>query len=138
MALLVGVFLRFFSIIQASIEQVSVDVSFLNFQQMIRYQNMVSGSKDKNCKILENPSLFKGMGIDGLDTLGDARATSGGWSYDSKNHSLSYTVHSNSYFRSKIDHKIVIGLYCKNGVVGFNVSDYQWCRDKRFWGCQSW
>jgi hypothetical protein len=134
--ILMGFMLRFFDMIQASIEQVSVDINLLNMQQMIHFQDLLTHSKNSQCKILDNPDLFQQ--ISPSSDSSESKSTPGTWQYDSQKHQITYNVRSTSYFRSKTNQKIVVDLYCKEGVVVFKEQSYHWCHDKKVWGCSAW
>lgn len=135
--ILIGLFLRFFELIQASIEEVSMEVNLLNMQQMLHYQNLLSKSKDPQCTFLDKPDLFQQFSADVPDSSVD-KATPGSWHYDSIKHQLIYHVRSKHYFRSEFKQKIIIVLYCNHGVISFKQSSFKWCRDKTILGCRSW
>lgn len=133
-AVLIGALLRFFETIQASIEQVSVNMNLISAQQLIRDQNLMTQNTDKTCSYLGHPDLFIFSGSN--DT--SKEEIPGSWSYDPKKHQLTYYVRSTAYFRSNIGQKIRLDLYCDKGVVLMKRSTYQWCNDKRIFGCGEW
>lgn len=135
--ILIGVFLRFFELIQASIEEVSVEINLLNMQQMLHYQNLLSESKDQQCTFLDKPDLFQQLSA-GIPDSSTDKAVPGSWYYDAKKHQLIYHVRSKNYFRSEFTQEIIIVLYCNHGVISFKQSSFKWCRDKKIWGCSSW
>ncbi len=136
-ALLIGLFLRFAGVIQASMEEISIELNLMSMQQMVRDQNLMSKDQDQQCKYLDNPDLFLFVSNPMAESTPD-KQTPGSWAYDNKSHQLTYFVRSTDYFRSKFGHKIVLDLYCKQGVVVFKKSPFQWCHDKRIWGCGDW
>lgn len=136
-AILTGVFLRYFDIIQASIEEVSVEINLLNMKQMIHAQNFISEKKDTQCKLLDDPNLFPTIDLSGKEA-GKQQMVPGTWQYDAQKHQITYSVRSKHFFRSELGQKIVIDLYCKDGRVLFVQNKFQWCRDKKIWGCIAW
>ena len=137
LAILVAVFLRYASMVEASLEQVSVQINLLNLQQMTRFQNMLTQQSDPHCSYLNKPDLFTSIGIAGME-VSPVDNRSGAWQYDPRGHRLTYFVRSKRYFKSDNGQKIDIDLYCKQGLVFFKVSRFQWCQDKRIWGCAAW
>lgn len=134
---LMGLLLRFFDMVQASIEEMSVEINFLNMQQMMHYQNYLTKSKDNHCTILDKPDFFQQISPSGSGSS-ESKTTPGAWQYDPAKHQITYNVQSKNYFRSEIGQKIVINLYCKEGSVVFKENSFQWCHDKKLWGCRSW
>lgn len=130
---LIGLFLRFFDMIQASVEEVSVEMNLLNMKQMLHFQNLLTKSNDPNCNILDKPDLFQ----QSADSS-ESKTIPGTWQYDLGTHQIIYNVLSKGYFRSKIGQKIVINLYCNKGTVIIKESSFQWCHDKQIWGCHAW
>lgn len=136
-AILTAVFLRYVNVIQASIEEVSVEINLLNMKQMIHAQNYISEKKDTQCQYLDDPNLFPTTDLNGKEK-GKQQIVPGTWQYDSKKHQLTYSTRSKQYFRSDLGQKIVVDLYCKEGKVIFIPNKFQWCRDKKIWGCMAW
>lgn len=136
LALLTGFFLRFFDLIQASIEQMALEINLMNMQQMIREQNLMTRDQDKSCAFLNNPNLFESAYADPEQSPHQQKP--GEWHYDAKTHQLAYLVRSKRYFRSKNDHQLIIELYCNKGVVQVRKQPFVWCQDKRLWGCSQW
>lgn len=134
--LLMGFLLRFFDMIQASLEEASVDINLLSLQQWIHFQDLLTRSKNSQCKFLDNPILFKNIGYQNKSA--ESESIPGTWHYNAKNHKITYNVRSKSYLRSEIEQKIIIDLYCKEGKVVFKERSFRWCRDKKIWGCSEW
>lgn len=135
--LLMGVLLRFFDMIQASLEEVTVESNLLNMRQMLHIQNLLTKSKDPQCKFLDEPDLFQQINPATTNSA-ESNTTPGTWVYDPKEHKITYNVRSKNYFRSEIAQKVVVSLYCKEGVVVFKEKSFQWCQDKKMWGCSAW
>lgn len=135
--LLMGLLLRFFDMIQASIEEVSVEINLLNMQQMMHIQNILTKSKDPHCNILDKPDLFQQIDPSAAGSS-KTKAIPGTWQYEPEKHQITYNVISKSYFRSEISQKIVIDLYCNKGIIVFKEKSFQWCHDKKIWGCRAW
>jgi hypothetical protein len=136
MAVLVGVILRYFEEIQASVEQVAVDLSLLNMKQMVDTQNLITKTGGTECAVLDKQDVF----FKGEQRAADVgtEVQPGDWQYDAQQHQLTYFVRSTHYFKSKFGQKIIIDLSCKEGRIFFKASSFQWCRDKAFWGCKDW
>lgn len=137
LAILVGIFLRFTDIIQASMEEVSVEINLISMQQMIRDHNYLEKGKDMQCKLLDDPELFLFASNPMSESKPDQQR-SGSWEYDSKKHQLTYAVRSTVFFRSKFGQKIVLDLYCNKGVVLVKKNPFQWCHNKGILGCKNW
>ncbi|WP_129556793.1 hypothetical protein [Legionella sainthelensi] len=135
--LLIGLFIRFLDLIQASIEEVSVQSSLLNMQQLMHFQGSFSETKNPECTFLNKSDLFQQFNVSSSDSS-SVKNTPGSWVYDSKKHQLIYIVRSRSYFKSKHPQQMVIDLYCNQGNVIFKVDSFQWCHEKKIWGCTAW
>jgi hypothetical protein len=120
---LIGALLRFFEMIQASLEEMSVEINVMSLQQMIRSHNAETQAGDLQCTYLNKPDAF---------TFANSK---NGWQYDAAKHQLIYSVRSKRYFSSENVQKIVLELYCNKGAVFFKKTPFQWCHEKRLWGC---
>ncbi|WP_133134262.1 hypothetical protein [Legionella santicrucis] len=135
--LLIGIFIRFLDLMQASIEEVSVQSTLFNMQQFARFQSSFSETKNPECTFLNKPDLFRQFNVRSADSS-SAKNVPGSWIYDSKKHQLIYNVRSRNYFKSKYSQQMVIDLYCNQGNAIFKVDSFQWCHDKKIWGCTVW
>lgn len=132
--ILITVLMRFFDIFEASMEELSVEISIMNTRQMIYYQNILSKSSSDGCAFLNDPNFLGSSS----SLEGDMEANNSAWKYDNKKHLLIYNVRSKRYFRSQLKQKIVLALYCKKGIIQMKASKFQWCQNKAIWGCKSW
>lgn len=133
--LLIGLFVRFLDLMQASIEEVSVQSTLLNMQQLMHFQSSLT--KNQECTFLNKRDLFQQFNVSSADSS-SVKNTPGSWAYDFKKHQLIYNVRSSGYFKSKHPQQMVIDLYCNQGNVIFKVDSFQWCHDKKIWGCTVW
>ena len=59
--LLVGILLRYFDMIQATMEKTTVETNLNDIMRMMHAQNLLSIATDRNCSFLNNPN-FKDFG----------------------------------------------------------------------------
>lgn len=135
--LLVGILLRYFDMIQATMEKTTVETNLNDIMRMMHAQNLLSIATDRNCSFLNDPNLFPQASRNVSDETGN-QGSNRGWEYNEKNHALTYFVRTRTFFSSRVAQKIIIHLYCKKGRVVFKVSPYKWCHKMSLWGCAVW
>ena len=137
LGIFVGLFLRFFVILEATAERLSFQNSLASINVMMNVQTILMKGNGAQCPFLDRPNLFEQVNTTDLD-YSKSKQVSGTWQYDAFKHQLSYYVRSTQFFSSKLSNKIVIDLLCNNGRVFFKVSHFMWCSDMRLFGCAAW
>ena len=110
--LLVGILLRYFDMIQATMEKTTVETNLNDIMRMMHAQNLLSIATDRNCSFLNDPNLFPQASRNVSDETGN-QGSNRGWEYNEKNHALTYFVRTRTFFSSRVSQKIIIHLYCK-------------------------
>jgi hypothetical protein len=63
----------------------------------------------------------------------------GEWGFNAKTRRLSYRVENVSYFTSPSKSPYIHISFAKaGGSAVIDISRHQWCRQKRWWGCERW
>ncbi|KTD50714.1 hypothetical protein [Legionella quateirensis] len=133
-AVLVGTLLRYFEVLEATVERTTVSMNLNTIMQLAHSQSILLKQTDPDCSYLNNSDyIFQASGFASPEDQ-----ESGYWQYNPVLHQLTYKVRGKRYFWSNIDQKIVVDLYCDKGIVEFTVSSYRWCQDMRLWGCHEW
>lgn len=129
LSILVSTMLRYAAILEASLEQTTLATSMLNITQRIQLHNLMHPGTEA-CQALDNPDFFAGI------ASSSSSEHKGQWYYDAAKHTLYYFVRAQAYFWSSFAQKVKIGLYCKQGLISYEISPFKWCAKKNLFGCE--